>query len=71
MSGVASIVDSNGGARVFYRPGWQWMHSKNANRTPALSFLWSIEAKTPHCLLKLSWRPSDVLYTGSIDIARD
>uniref|UniRef100_A0A5K3G8E0 Uncharacterized protein n=1 Tax=Mesocestoides corti TaxID=53468 RepID=A0A5K3G8E0_MESCO len=50
---------------------WQRMRSNTANRTPALSLQWSTEAKSPKCLLNLTWRSSDVSHTGSIDIARD
>uniref|UniRef100_A0A5K3FJG9 Late endosomal/lysosomal adaptor and MAPK and MTOR activator 5 n=1 Tax=Mesocestoides corti TaxID=53468 RepID=A0A5K3FJG9_MESCO len=71
MSGVASAVDSDGRARVFYSGVGSRMRSNNSNRTPALSLLYSTQAETLKCQLNLSWRSSDVPYTGSIDIARD
>uniref|UniRef100_A0A5K3F2B3 Uncharacterized protein n=1 Tax=Mesocestoides corti TaxID=53468 RepID=A0A5K3F2B3_MESCO len=71
MSGVASIVDSDVRARVFYSGDGQRMRSNNANRNPALSLKWSTEAKSLKCQLKLSWRSSDVPYIGSIDSVRD
>uniref|UniRef100_A0A5K3G7P8 Uncharacterized protein n=1 Tax=Mesocestoides corti TaxID=53468 RepID=A0A5K3G7P8_MESCO len=36
------------------------MRSNYANRTPALSHLWSTQAKTLQCQLNLSWRSSDI-----------
>uniref|UniRef100_A0A5K3EV49 Uncharacterized protein n=1 Tax=Mesocestoides corti TaxID=53468 RepID=A0A5K3EV49_MESCO len=51
MSGVASVADSDGRARVFYI-GWQRMRLNNANRTPALSLQWTTDTKILKCQLK-------------------
>uniref|UniRef100_A0A5K3FLD9 Uncharacterized protein n=1 Tax=Mesocestoides corti TaxID=53468 RepID=A0A5K3FLD9_MESCO len=71
MSGVASVVDSDGRHASAILHWRQRMRFNDANRTSALSLQWTTEAKTLKCQLKLSWRSSDVPYTGSIDIARD